>query len=749
MIELRDYQQDLLAQTQRALAGSPAARIMLQLPTGGGKTCIAAELLADWLKGGLNRKAVWLTHRRELASQTEGMLREAGVPATANIQWAARTGAPVIVKGVVILMAQTVSRRNSRANVWGGYDRGDLMVIDEAHHATAGGWTRAIKQWQGPVLGMTATPWRLSREEGFDHLFSELHCGPQVAALQAGNSLCRARVPLPPEGERVQDGQADYTGDYTDSSIELANEDRDVWTAGALRFWQRTCEDRQTIVYAVSVRHAQNLAGVFNDAGISAGVLLGGTPDDERARLIARFQDGTIRVMVNVAVATEGFDLPDAACVMLTRPTLSLSLYLQMVGRGLRPKQDDGDCVILDLAGNSLRHGLPEEERTWSLQPRGEQPVGESPVVRCDECESVSPAGSHQCRDCGASFGEPCGRCGAWRAWKRWGWKTACNQEHDPVCDLCHLDAHMQARLPVTQELEELAILANDDELSPDRDPFLRNFLEQERRRLAGVAEERKDEVRFYIEVRESELADDDQLDKLYEEHLAALPPAERPQTRPQERRNYSEWEGGLRRELAAWRDELATLESQVVDGQVVFDNAKERLLRLFEAEAREAGLLPQVRAQKGAGLAPAAEYSGPASPDTGDWMTFVQLAEWPLDSAPERGSLKPCRLRSPRGKEVPIRNWADLLLQTAEWLIREGLLAKTDCPVTVGRMTKRYLIHTTPVHQDGHTSKQFRPLSNGLYLECQWGPQQIARRCGELVAHFGQDLAQFRVLLG
>ena len=339
---------------------------MLQLPTGGGKTCIAGELLSSWLEDG--RKAVWLTHRRELAAQTDAMLREAGVAAAANVQWTPRTNAPVIVNGVVILMAQTVSRRTATTNVWDGYNAGDLMIIDEAHHATASGWARAIRQWPGPVVGMTATPWRLSEREGFDHLFGELHSGPQVAALQSDKWLCHAQVLLPPEEERVQGGQVGYTGDYTEPGIELANEHRDVWTAGAVRFWQRHCGKRQTIVYAVSVRHAQNLAGFFNDAGIPAGVLLGDTPTEERARLIDQFQDGSLRALVNVVVATEGFDLPDASCVVLTRPTMSLSLYLQMVGRGLRPKQDDGDC-------RDSRHG-GKQPAAWASGGRSRMVAG-------------------------------------------------------------------------------------------------------------------------------------------------------------------------------------------------------------------------------------------------------------------------------------------------------------------------------------------------------------------------------------
>lgn len=136
-----------------------------------------------------------------------------------------------------------------------------------------------------------------------------------------------------------------------------------MMTAQALLFWQNHAQRRQTIIYAVSVDHAHNLAAVFNDAGISVGVMLGDTPSLERDELIADFKDEKLKVLVNVALATEGFDLPDAGCVVLARPTKSLALYLQMVGRGLRPKYDDGNCTLLDLAGNSLRLGLPEDHR--------------------------------------------------------------------------------------------------------------------------------------------------------------------------------------------------------------------------------------------------------------------------------------------------------------------------------------------------------------------------------------------------
>ena len=661
LIELRDYQQDLLDRIRLAFSASPTSRIMLQLPTGGGKTCIAGELLSGWLAG--KRKAVWLTHRSELATQTEGMLEEAGVTATANMQWTPRKNAPTLLNGVVILMAQTVSRRNARANVWDGYNADDLMIIDEAHHATADGWMRAIRQWKGSIVGMTATPWRLSLREGFAHMFEELLCGPKVADLQSDNWLCLARVVSPPEEERIQGGKVDHTGDYSESGIEQVNEDRDVWTAGALRFWQKHGEGRQTLVYAVSVRHARNLVAVFNGAGIPAGLLLGDSPMTERATLIDQFRTETIKVLINVAVATEGFDLPDASCIVLTRPTKSLSLYLQMVGRGLRPKHDHGNCVVLDIAGNSLQHGLPEEDRNWSLQPRGAPPTGDPPVVWCPGCESLSPAASHRCTTCGAPFGKPCDRCGAWRVWERWTRETACGQDHDLVCDLCHYDAHVQSRLPVTEELKELAMVAEDDELSPDRDPFLKNMLEEESLRMAGDAEKRKKELRLSVETRQSEITDEEGLDRVYENYLATLPVKDRPTTRSHDRRLFDEWRRSRENELAEWRKELTALESQRVDGQLVFDNVQDRLMRLLRVEARGAGLLPPRRAQMGPVQGQDDDYSGPVSMDPEGWMTFAQVKEWAQDGQVSGLSTKPGFLRNPKGVEKSVSRWADILL--------------------------------------------------------------------------------------
>lgn len=620
--QLRPYQQSLLKQTQDALAADPKGRVMLQLPTGGGKTVIAGELLADWLRDG--RKAVWLTHRKELAEQTRKMLTDAGVSAITNVNWTPGEDAPAMAGGTVILMAQTVGRRTvrstyrhsgldpeSRGGVWNRYNANDLLVIDEAHHAAAPGWERAMQQWSGPIVGMTATPWRLSEKEGFAHLFDGLLCGPQSADLQSLEkpALCQAQVFIPPPEQRIAGGAVDRTGDYTESGIEQANRDRpDIMTAGALAFWQKHAAGRPTIAYAVSVDHAHNLAAVFNEANIPAAVILGDTDREERDQAIAGFRDGTIKVLVNVAVATEGFDLPDASCIIIARPTMSLALYLQMVGRGLRPKPDGGDCILLDLAANAVTHGLPEDYREWSLEPRGAQKTGEAPVVWCPIpwCEAASHAASHNCRVCGYAFGKDCERCGRWRARRRWQYEKQCGDAHQLVCDLCHIDAHIQAHLPVIPPLEQLVNLhVPEDEMTLTDDfeiddglaagllTLLKELLEQERQNVAGADDARREELCRLIEEQELVLSDNTKQYELFNEHISGLPESERPADPIQQGLMIAEFVSGLHLELTNWKDEFAELENRPVDKQAIFNSVRNKAMYLLKRAAQNEELLP------------------------------------------------------------------------------------------------------------------------------------------------------------
>ena len=562
--ELRDYQQELLEQAESALQ-SPKARVILQLPTGGGKTHIAGALLARMLEDG--RKAVWLTHRTELAEQTRGMLTDAGVWAIKDLQWHVGDKAPYLSNGAVILMAQTVSRRTSKRQIWDSYVSDDMLVIDEAHHASATGWERAINQWPGRVLGLTATPWRLSKTEGFDHLFGELHCGPQVHELQSDGWLCTAQMLMPPAEDIIRGGNITGTGDFNELGILGANRDHpDVMTAGALRFWQAHAAGRQTVIYAISKDHARNLTAVFNAAEIPTAIMLDDTPRQERAMAIESFRNGTLRVLVNVDIATEGFDLPDASCVVITRPTMSLALYLQMVGRGLRPKSDDRKCLILDLAGNAKTHGLPEEIREWSLYARGSNSTGTAPVVWCEKCDRVSPAANHFCKHCDSPLGNNCGRCRKWRATRRWGLADQCTLDHEVVCDLCHLDAHVAANLPESRELREVAI-----------DPLLFALVDEVRKHLLGDSSREK-ELNELIAQRERESSSNADLEHLFDAYISDLSIEKQSTSNFEIGMLFNDGKTQMQEELVRWNEELTDLKSKTAIEYKVLRGCEDQL---------------------------------------------------------------------------------------------------------------------------------------------------------------------------
>ena len=480
--------------------------------------------------------------------------------------------------------------------------------------------------------------------------------------------------------------------------------------------------------------------------------MLGDTSQQTRDAMIAKFSDGELRVLVNVAVATEGFDLPDASCVIIARPTQSLALYLQMLGRGLRPKPDGGDCLILDLAGNAILHGLPQQPREWSLAPRGQPPEGEAPVVWCEHCGVVSPAASHNCQSCGAPLGEDCQRCGKWRSWNRWSLKDACKYAHDIVCDHCHRDAHIQDHLPVTTQMEVLADLddegssnskeviqiedagmtINDSELNSRLASLLSELLEEELHRITSAVEARRSDLHEFIKTRELALSDESVLDGLFEEHLNTLPEGQKPKSNPQKYRMFSEWEDGLRTELADKRTELARLESQPIDKQGIFNSARDRTLSVLKRESETAGLLSDGEIETS--LSPLHSNTG--------WLSLT-------DKKLDTDGRNPSYLRFPSGKEISINSgyWADFIAEIVNWLIQKGKLSSEDCPISVGR-SKKYFINTTPYQSDNSRFRSRRDLLGGMHVNTSFSGKQSVANSNNLLRKFGEDPSKFYIKL-
>lgn len=386
-MQLRGYQ-DRAIDALRSAFQSGAMAPLLCLPTGGGKTVILATIAAQAAARG--RHVLILVHRRELIHQTASKLAWAGLE-----HGVIAAGHPVTDARVQVASVQTLMRRLSRIT-W----TPSLVIIDEAHHAAAGSWRQIIEHWPDAYrIGVTATPCRLDGR-GLSEAFDQLVTGPSVADLVFWGFLSPARIYAPPVVADLS-GVRRRAGDYANDQAAAAM-DRPTVTGDAIAHYQRLAEGQQAIAFCCNVAHAVSVCDAFKTADIGAALLLGNTSD--RDQVVAQYAAGAVSVLVTVDVVSEGFDVPAASCAILLRPTQSLGLYLQQVGRVLRPAPGKDAALILDHVGNVTRHGFPDDPREWSLAEgivRGGRGTVAPSVRTCPECfAAFKPA--PQCPVCGA-----------------------------------------------------------------------------------------------------------------------------------------------------------------------------------------------------------------------------------------------------------------------------------------------------------------------------------------------------------
>lgn len=390
-LDLRPYQSDIIDQTRNALRSHHS--VLIQAPTGSGKTALAAHMIARAAERG--RRAWFVCHRDFLLTQTAAAFDMAGVKygyISANREFNP-------YHHVQIASIDTLRRR------FGRLLPPDLIVWDECHHLAARSWS-AVAKWAGISrhVGLSATPARLDGR-GLGAFFGSMVRGPSVAWLIERGFLSAYRAFAP--GRPDLSGIPKRAGDY--ATTELAEVMDTAQIAGNIVGQYRSrALGKKAIYYAVSIEHSRHIAEAFCRSGIAAEHLDGNSSLVERADAARRLASGEVAVLTNVELFGEGFDLSALAgeatieCVGLCRPTQSLALHLQQVGRALRPK--DEPAIILDHAGNLMRHGLPDDEREWSLdgirRATKDRDVG-PPVRMCDACYGVFSATTRICPYCG------------------------------------------------------------------------------------------------------------------------------------------------------------------------------------------------------------------------------------------------------------------------------------------------------------------------------------------------------------
>ena len=351
-MNLRDYQIDICTRVREAFGHHRS--VMVQMPTGTGKTVVLASLVSQ-LK---NENVLIVAHRRELIEQIKATIKRLNMED----------------RNITVESIQTISRHLTSNGVAtppaGGQGGFSLVVIDEAHHALAKTYKMMWNTWpDAKFLGLTATPCRLNGK-GFTDLFEVLLSSLTVPEFIKNGVLAPFDYVTINEGSSQQQLIDSLTkrgadGDYQVKEMnEVLNKRPSI--EQLYNCYTQFAKKKKGIVYAVSIEHARSIAEYYESKGIKAVAISAKTPAKERSDFLDDFRKGKIQTLVNVDIFSEGFDCPDVEFIQLARPTLSLAKYLQMVGRGLRPHKKKECCVILDNVGLVRLFGLPT--RCWNWQ---------------------------------------------------------------------------------------------------------------------------------------------------------------------------------------------------------------------------------------------------------------------------------------------------------------------------------------------------------------------------------------------
>ena len=401
MIELRPYQHGAIENLRTSIFNGNK-RVLLQAATGAGKTIIACEMIRLAMMKA--KRVIFIAHRKEIINQTSGKLDAFGIEHGVIMANHSRVNNhPVQVASI-----QTLTRRDKPL--------ADLIIIDETHLACSASFKQILKHYHGAtVIGLTATPTRLDGK-GLGEIYSDIIQVVPMSQLIAEGHLVKPRVfaPFTPDMKNVRKSKGDY------DAIQTANlMDRKEITANIVKHWLNSSPHkivdgenkgfqpiyRKTMVFASSVEHSKNIVAEFEAANVSAKHLDANTPADLRDKTLREWRDGKFTVLSNMGLFIEGLDVPAAACCILARPTKSLTIYLQAVGRVMRPHETKTDCIILDCAGLTYEHGFIDDAREWTLDGKAKKPRDEVSTVHiCDECFAAYSKAQHphECPECGA-----------------------------------------------------------------------------------------------------------------------------------------------------------------------------------------------------------------------------------------------------------------------------------------------------------------------------------------------------------
>lgn len=390
-MELRPDQQEMIEQA-RAHMRNGRRRILLQAPTGFGKTILSAFMIRNAAERG--HRCWFNMHRKELIGQTSKKFTQAGI----HHGFIAAKMPFNPFERVLLTGIGTLAGRLSR--VQPPY----LMVWDECHHITAATWRRVFDAFPDVYhIGLSATPERLDGR-GLDEFFDVLVQGPSTSALIEAGHLAPFRYFAPSRPDMA--GVPTLAGDWEQGTLASIM-DTPKLVGDVVEHYQRLAPGERGVVFAVNREHSRNLAAAFVAAGVRAAHIDGDSKD--RDELVAAYRAGGVDMLCNVDLFGEGFDVPEMVYCGLARPTKSLRLFRQQVGRSLRTCEGKAEAVIADHAGNAFVHGLPDDHYEWKLEGRKARLKADklrsdaTPIHQCPLCYQVTYSNRVTC-PCGHVF---------------------------------------------------------------------------------------------------------------------------------------------------------------------------------------------------------------------------------------------------------------------------------------------------------------------------------------------------------
>ena len=381
MSELRGYQTELVQAVSKSWRTGHKAPC-IALPCGGGKSVIVAEMAKRTAEKGLY--VLFIVHRKELCEQIVRTFLWWGV----DMQF------------VRVMMVQTACNRVNRL------PKPALIITDENHHSKASSYRKIYDAFpQAYRVGVTATPVRLDGS-GLADVNDDLIVG--VSAKWLIEHQCLAPYDYYAPAVADLSTVKVHRGEFDARSAEKIMLESKVY-GDVIGYYRKFAAGMQAVCYCTTIRHSQAMAAQFCAAGIDAAHIDGQMKKAEREKIVERFREGAIDILCNVDLISEGFDVPDCSCVIMLRPTQSLTLFIQQSMRCMRYRKGKR-AVILDHVGNYARHGMPDDDREWTLEGRKKrkgikeaEPEKER-YVTCTKCYAVCAADVQICPYCGAEI---------------------------------------------------------------------------------------------------------------------------------------------------------------------------------------------------------------------------------------------------------------------------------------------------------------------------------------------------------